>query len=425
MHVIQNKERNFAGIPYLYRKKGAVSTVVELNMKEEVDGVLLQKSVRMAIHYHPYLAETIIEERGERFLTPCRLPFEVKKTKTLRKLGSRETRYHLIDVTYWNDTIYIAFHHALCDGNGIKRLTELILSLYLSQKYQIEDFQVREELLDNEKDSRDPFDRTMYKWNKKIEMPEINKKAMVLPEVPRKMKEDKEIRYSFILDNDSLIKYAKKNEASPAIIIAILLSRSIHHLNWKEKRPVVCNMASDLREALGAEGTFKNVVNSIYLPYSSGAEKNGTKNLAIEYRKMIREQKEENYVKKCANAMILLFQIANRIPTIRAKQIALSFFENIKINTYTLSYPGRLDIGSLEEYVIAAHLYSCGNNGFFVNVMSVSKTTSIDIVQSFSSEKYIKEFIKQLDKAGITYEVEKDVAFVTPRDGLREKLYAA
>lgn len=411
-------ERNYAGIPYLYRKKGAVSTVVEINMVDPVDGFVLQECVDQAMEYHPYMSSSITEYKGERYLTACNSPFEVAQTRQLRKLGGKETNYHLVDVTYYDHDIYVAFHHALCDGTGIKKFTELLLSLYLRQQYKIKDFVIREDLLSNENDRYDAFSNSFYRIAKTKAKTKVERKGMHLPEVPNKMNDDSDNRYTFLLDNDSLMQYAKAHGASPAIILSILLSKSIKQLNPDDKRPVVCNLASDLRESLGANGTMKNTVNSIYLPYSDESEQLSTDTLVKQYRTLIKEQKETNYVRSCANMMVGLFRFANILPTIRAKQVLLSAFENIKINTYMLSYPGRLQLSGLERYISSCQLYSSGNNGFYVNVMSVNNTTSITILQSFASERYVEAFKEQLEENGIPFTYKKCGKLLTPRDDI-------
>ena len=97
--------KNYAGISFLYRKNGAVSTVMEIVMKEPVNGAMLQACVNFTVSRHPYFKSSLQERDGDYYIAENEFPFEVKETETLRPLGSPEVKYHLIDVTYSGNRI--------------------------------------------------------------------------------------------------------------------------------------------------------------------------------------------------------------------------------------------------------------------------------------------------------------------------------
>lgn len=407
--------RNYAGIPYLYRKNGAVSTVMEIVMKEDVDGAMLQVAVNFTVSRHPYFKSSLQERQGDYYIAENEMPFEVKETEELRSLGSKELNFHLMDITYYGKKIFVAFHHALCDGLGARRFVETLVCYYCEFKYHM-NIENGDGTLPKPGDILDPFAYGMYPVED-VEMPVSVKDGYVLPEVPEVMDGDTDYRYAFTLNNDSLMKYSKKMGASPAIVIALLVSKAIYSVHPDADKPVLCSMASNLREGLHAENTFKNCVNSINLPY---IPEKSFEEMSAEYKQIIKAHKEENYVKQCANGMIYLFSRLEQLDSIEAKKAAMAMFDNIRINSYSLSYTGRLDLTECERFIESMHLYSGGNNGLFVNMMSVGDTTTVDILQSFTDEAYVNVFKKLLNEAEIEYTVSDCITFTTPRDGIAD-----
>lgn len=408
--------KNYAGIPYLYRKNGAVSTVMEIVMKEPVNGAMLQTAVNFTVSRHPYFKSSLQERNGDYYIAENEMPFEVKETLELRPLGSRELNFHLIDVTYYGKQIFVAFHHALCDGLGARRFMETLVCYYSELNYGIS-IENGDGTLPKAGDILDPFAHGMYSIDPSVAMPQSVKDGFALPEMPEKMADDTDYRYSFTLDNDSLMVYSRSIGASPAIVVALLMSKAIYTVHPQNEKPVLCNMASSLREGLHAENTFKNCVNSINLPYDPAAP---LAEQAANCKQIIKAHKEENFVRQCANSMVYLFNKLDEMPTIEAKKQVMSMFDNIRTNSYTLSYTGRLDLTECERFIESMHLYSGGNNGLLVNMMSVGNTTTVDVIQSFEEEAYVETFKQLLTEADITFKVSDRITFTTPRDGIAE-----
>ena len=407
--------RNYAGLPFLYRKNGAVSTVMEIVMKENVDRTLLQAAVNFTVSRHPYFKSSLQEREGDYYIAENEMPFEVKETTEFRSLGSKELNFHLMDITYSGKKIFVAFHHALCDGLGARRFVETLLCYYCEFKYGVS-IENGDGTLPQPGDIYDPYAYGPYEIED-VEMPEAIGAGFVLPEVPEVMNGDMDYRYSFTLDNESLISYTKSIGASPAIAVALLMSKAIYTIHSDADMPIVCNMASSLREALHAEHTFKNCIGSINLPY---VPEDSMAVQAKRNREIIKAHKEENYIKKNANNIIYALQRLEGLHTLEEKKTAMSMFDSMRTNTYTLSYTGRLDLPECEKYIEAMHLYSGGNNGLLLNMMSVGDTTTIDVIQSFSEMYYVEELKKLLEQEGIRYTVSDCIIFTTPRDGIAD-----
>lgn len=123
-------QKLYAGISFLYRDGGYNSTVFEIRLKQRVRGGCLQRALTVSIARYPYLTQKLVERNGDFYLEKDDIGMTAQPTSRLARLGSMATGYHLVEVSYSDETIRVAFHHALCDGHGIKPFIETLLYYY-------------------------------------------------------------------------------------------------------------------------------------------------------------------------------------------------------------------------------------------------------------------------------------------------------
>ncbi len=409
-----NKIRS--GQAYLYREGGIRSTVFEIRMKSKIRGDLLRRALEKSLLRYPYLKSKLVEKNGDFYITENQLSVAFAKTDKYRSLGSMSVNYHLIDVTYIDNKIRVAFHHALCDGKGIKPFLETLIYYYCCLKYNqtFDSNGIRlagEPLLPGE--TTEPFDGSKYDVTD-TKMPEIIRDGFALPEHNAEV--TKYYRYEIEIKHDEFMKIAKENNATPAILLSLLCSKAIKELYPNADKPIVCNMASDMRKELDLENTHKNCVGSIYLPYSDEFDHLSLKEQATQYRNIMKEQRQPDVIKSMVNAQIGLSEMLDQKDKLTEKQQMLAFFNNICINTFVISYIGQIQLGECEKYVDSTHLYSSGNKGLIINMISAGEYFTVDFLQSFESENICKSFVKNLEKNGIQVKLSEKIEFNTTPD---------
>lgn len=405
-----------SGQAYLYRDGGISSTVIEIQMKNKVRGDLLRRAYEKSIIRYPYLASKLVEKNGDFYITENFLSLAFAKTNKFRSLGSMSVNYHLIDVTYIDYKIRVAFHHALCDGRGIKPFIETLIYYYCCLKYQktFDAVGIRlagEPLLPGE--TMEPLGNRKYDVSN-IALPEIIKDGYLLPE--HSQESNKFYRYEMNINRDKFMAYAKEHNATPAILIALLASKTIKQLHPDGDKPIVCSMASDMRKELGHDNTHKNCVHSLYLPYTEEVENLTLKEQASLYRKIIKEQKQPDLVKAAANSQMGLSDKLDQLGTLAEKKQMLSFFNDICINTFVISYIGQMQLGEWEKYIDSMHLYSSGTKGLILNMMSAGDYITIDLLQSFESEQFAHKFMELLTEIGLECKATQQIQFETTCD---------
>lgn len=419
-----------SGQSFLYRANGYSGTVVEVRMRDKVTGSYLQVALTNTARRFPYLTQKLVEKKGAYYLHRDDNSMTVNKTARYRALGSMETGYHLLDVTYIDNCIRVAFHHGLCDGRGVMPFVETLLYDYCCQKYHkkfsSEGIRLPGEPIPPE-ETAEPFSRDYFAVGGEA-APQVEKDGFALPEST--ITPSTCCRTEILVNEAAFVQEAKAVGATPTLFAAMLFSRCILDLNPQSEKPVICNLAMDLRSAIGMEQTHRNCVGSAYLPYKPADRDREPKALAEQYRKLLAAQREPDAVKAGLNQQIGLFNKLDELETLEERRKLMSFFDTMLNNTYVISYMGRLRLNDYAQYVESARFYNDTIRGLTVNMLSAAGKLSFVILQGFSETRYAEAFAQALAPYGFLSASEtsvvttgKDKSYLTA-SRQAERLYA-
>lgn len=390
-----------SGQSFLYRTNGYDSTVVEIRMHDKVTGSYLQVALTNTARRFPYLTQKLVEKGGAYYLHRDDNSMVAVKTDKFRTLGSMATGYHLLDVTYIGNCIRVAFHHGLCDGRGVMPFIETLLHDYCCQKYHkkfsSEGIRLPGEPIP-EKETVEPFTREFYEVDETA-VQQVEHDGFALPE-STSMPEGC-YHSEILLDENTFVQAARAIGATPTLLAAMLLSRCILELNPQAEKPVVCNLAMDLRSAIGKELTHRNCVGTAYLPYTAQDKTSAPEELARRYRELLAAQREPNAVKAALNKQIGLFNKLDELPSLEEKRKLMSFFNGMVNNTYVISYMGRLRLNDYAQYVESAHFFSDTICGLTVNMVAAAGKLSFEVLQGFPNAGYAQAFRQALAPYGL------------------------
>ena len=344
-------EKIRSGQSYLYKRYGMESEVIEVRFKDKITGSFLNQALLTAMKRYPYFNTKLVEKDGDFYIVQNEQSMIARRTKELARLGHISCGYHLMDIIYYGYSIYISFHHALCDGRGVMPFIETLIYYYCDLKY-----------------GRKP-----------------------VPEGVR-------------LADDPLLP----GETDDPFL---------QEYDFDGKKMFV-NIAADMRDALGVPNTFKNCVKSMNLPYSREFSEKSLTEQATEYRELLKAQRDRDFCRKEANAMIGLSNKLDTLDSYEEKKKIMTFFEGMTLNTYIISYLGAFRLGENARYISEIHLYNSGTTGLGINMISCGENFVLDFKQNFQSDKYVRAFCEELEKLGIAYTVSDRIPFVTPGDSI-------
>lgn len=407
-------EKVRSGQSYLYRKNGMESEVFEVRFCDGVRGGELNRALCESLRRYPYFNTRFLEMDGNFYIVQNHVSHTAKRTCKLPSLGGISDGYHLVEVTYYGKSVYISFHHALCDGRGIKPFIETLIFYYCAYRYNSgergDGIRKSGPLLEGE--TAEPFAGT-YDYDESKKFPEFCSEAFALPD-----EDGSDTRFEVVMPRTEFMAACRKIGATPATFIALCMSRGIAELYPDYGCPIHANIAADMREALGVPNTYKNCVRTLILPYDRDFAAKPARGQAEEYRRLLNAQRDRDCCRKAANDMLALFDKLDSLPSYGQKQEIMSFFDGMKLNTYIISYIGDIMLGENAVYIDSIHLYNSGALGLGLNAVSCGDKFVIDFKQSFPSAAYVDAFAKQLGAYDIPYRASGAINFNTPADSL-------
>ncbi len=415
----QKWEKIRSGQSYLYQTNGMESEVVEIRFYKKVSGSYLNQALIETIKRYPYLNTKLVELDGDFYIVKNEMGLTARRTPNLMKLGSIACGYHLIDITYYRNTVYVSFHHALCDGKGIKPFVETLIYYYCKLRYKskakADGIRLSTSpLLDNETTEPNLGSYTFDESKKPVE---VSRDAYSLPENVKE-EHDTDYRYEVLIDASSFMKVCKGNNATPAILTSLLLSKGIANIYPDFDKPINANIAVDIREALDLPNTFKNCVRSMPLPFTREFLSMTLSEQAKNQRELLNAQRDRDNCRRQANMSLGLFEKLDSLEGYQAKQKMMDFFNGMLLNTYIISYLGQMVVNENAQYIDAIGFYNSGAVGLGVTMTSVGNKFCLNFKQSFESDKYVKAFLTELDRLEIKYTVSEVIPFLTPKDNL-------
>lgn len=415
-------ERIRAGQSYLYKKQGMESEVIEIRFDKKVSGSALSTAITHTRKRYPYFRTKLVEKEGDFYIVQNRNTLSARKSKKLARLGHMAVGNHLIDVTYNENSLYVSFHHALCDGRGVMPFIETLIYYYCKQKYKTKSLPEgvrtkKDPLLPGE--TVDPFLQG-YDFDQNKEFISLSRDAFAIPENAPSA-DPTDFRCEVKVSHSDFMKVCKENGATPVILVSLLMSKAITEMYPDYDKPVNANIATDMREALDCPNTYKNCVKSMILPYSREFSELPLKEQAAQHRAILAAQRDRDYCRKEAAAMLGLFNKLDTLPSFEEKQKIMAYFDSFLLNTYVISYLGQFKLGGNAKHIEEMYLYNSGAAGLGITMIACGDHFCIGFKQSFSSDKYAKAFCAELDKLGIGYTASEMIPFLTPTDSIMKR----
>lgn len=387
-----------------------LSVRYEIQMKDKVDGMLLQRAMDTAMQRYPYLKKRLIESSTSFHFVENDLPVVVLNTREPVHLCSPQTNFHLFCLSYFDDSIFFDNSHALFDGRGRSSVLHTLIYYYCLFKYQVEIDMPGVQLVGSPIDPleyEDPYEKEIPSL--KVDLPDIKQpqNVMCLPSMGLVRKSKTQIHHVRI-NEKQLMSLCKSSDATPNTAITLLMCRAIHKLHPESDRSIAAGIYCDLRSCLKSPLTHKPIVTAPLLEFSSDmynldfAEQN-----TIMRGKLMLATDESNLLKVARDLKDWSLKV-NDMPTAREKIAAAhKMWEDAVLGrTFAVSYSGRSKFGTCDQYLKAFFpQVSAFMMGLLIEVTTADGWFYVTFIQEWKEDVYFNAFLKEIVSFGIDFDL--------------------
>ena len=381
---------------------------LRVRMRDLIDADTMRYAVDDTMKRYPYFCVELKKD-DEYYLSENTRPVVISSSLHGVALNTAESNYHLISFSFSANWVIMDIAHAITDGSGAYAVIRTFLHYYMSKKYGV-DLHGNETRLCGE-------EICIEEW----EDPVVNRTDLPVPIKPN-FSNAINVRRSAGLETDQrptvftvaipekeFMRFNIENDGSPATMVSLFLSRSIHRLYPTEEDSIRVVMTVNERKALNAPLAHQNLVSSAFLEYKKQIWNWPLGRQATAYRGMVFAQsRDENVLNEVASQK-QLNQLIQSKPTDEERTAVCEMSDKIggSFVTAAVSYVGKGNFDAEEKYIRDFHLWTNGKgDGILIEISAVSGKFIIDFMQPFSNPLYLNSFLKELDDNDITYDLQ-------------------
>ena len=390
---------------------------ITLRLRDKVDGGILCDALEATRQRYPYLCvrlSTVRDADGSEHYI-----YEENPKAWMLSIGQRplclfgdEANGHLLAFAWWDDCIALDFSHVLIDGDAAYRLLRTLLYEYCRRHY--------DEALSREGVwvAGDAISAEEYTDPATLPRP-ANIHPQPLPQRPRvinlsteavspiaERKETVLIR----LSEDQMMERVRTLDATPATLLALLLTRAIARLHADSTTtggtPTVC-VAANLRRALGVPLAHHSMVGGLFLPLSAELAEKGIAEQLQAFRQMVAAQASDEQLQTYFWQTQERMDRMEQLPTLRARYEAFAPVNTLmcQMASCMLSYVGKARLGAAEQYVREMVAEADSAYMLVLEVSAAAGLFTISFSHRFATDAYLDAFLDELRAQGLTPEV--------------------
>lgn len=395
----------FEPMLYLSTPEHPNTMEILIELKEPVDGAILQNVVEELRVRFPYFYIKVTAKDNDLFPVPNPLPMTVRNTWDPIDLNSAASNYHLAAWKYDGKRLAFEISHSLTDGAGALPYIKSVLYLYLSKKtgatFDPEGFRLPGDDIP-ESETGNPFagldidgaEAPLYVKPPTEDFYRLNQG------------EDHDRVISYIkLSESQLMQYCRDFDGSPNAFISVMFARAIRRYDPESEKPISIAVAIDHKAMLGNHDNYRMFANIVEADF----HKNRPLDDLLKTCTMVRGQ------------IMLQAQPENSLWAMKQRKGLCAKLDQMPLDmklsilakasgsprwSVSVSYVSCRSLGPLDPYIDA--LYAVAEPGVTdvaCEITCINHQFFLSIGQTFSSDGFISVFLDELASVGIDYEI--------------------
>lgn len=381
-----------------------------LTMTDAVIVEVLDRAVQRSIKRYPYFAVRVeVDDHGSYMLQHNERPIVVcAMQRKAPALGSEAVNGHLAFVNYEGCDIYFNIHHSLTGAVGMYEWIKTTLYEYVCEAYGVQPDatgirMADSPLLPGETDFPDVSTleaRAYVPSFTNSDAHHFRRDYFIGALCPF----FKQQYYTFDIDQDVLLDYARKNGGSPVSVLSVLMMKAVDKMLPAKIETIVASIAHNFRDDVGCPDTYRDLVLLLYVPYTRNMAAQPVADLCAITRKAMSEQMTPANAAAEVRRIMAINEATDALPTLKEKRkynLLHSRTISQPRSTFTVSYTGRIAWGGLEPYIRSAYTISEGH--VMIEVVNVGHRFCVSFFLVTPGHKYVRSVCQTLDDAGIAY----------------------
>ena len=394
---------------YISSKEMPFNIRIEVSLKEPVCEKCLTNAVNTAIKRFPYFSIRVVEKEGELLTVPNDLPIVVYSGLDVYPLGSEKVNYHMLAIEYSENTVYFCTSHVITDGGGFEPFMKSVLYYYLSEFYNIQLDSNGIYLIDTpffDDEIENPYPEELMKDSEPLYVKKCDDYFRLCNGGYVKENEKGKVFRFKVREND-MMAFSFDHDGSPSALMSVLMAKAIWDVHPDIKNSIVSAVSFNLRPGLGNRHNYRMLCSSILLEYTEKMKNESILKMCTCSRGMVSLQSQPENVIYYASQRKNRFENLKKISSLDEKKkiIGQKSLEDSVDNTFSVSYVGKVDYGSLKPYIDTIYNVTDGSTykTAFIEIASTNGWFNIAFIQGFSSDVYYKSLLNQFNKCNIKY----------------------
>lgn len=405
-------ERIVSATPYYYGASKQCSNNIRffVEMKEEIDAEMFVEAVQHTMKRYPYFCVRVVTTEKEMYLEENTEEVVVKHTQEPITLGGGEANGHLLAFSWWEENMYVDVFHGLADATAVMPLLRTLIYYYCKERYDSnlspEGIRLSGDTIPEE-EIRDPYPESVDESIQPIGRYERKPAFNLMTAGLYREESGNPTWFEIMIPEESFMKYNRGYEGSPAVVIAVLMSRAIDELHSDREAPIVCSMAMNIRKTLNAVNAHHSLVTQLFLEYKDIIQKMSIQDQITCYRGMIMMQSQDENIWCSVRGNLKINERINALPDLASKRMMMQQIVGscIGLDTFKVSYAGKNNLGAAEKYVKGIHtVLDISQNSPLLEMNAVNGWFQIAFLQDSSDDVYVKALLRQLEQEGIEYQ---------------------
>lgn len=386
-------------------KKNPHGGVVVTEFIEKIEYSHMRSAIDKTMKRFPYWLVTLHKGFTDVWFERNTNEVILAKDKPQMSLGGKESNGHLLAFSCSDNKLLLHFSHILLDGHGLVTLLRTVILYYCQLRYDKNLTNADALTFDtpiSEDELYDPMLSELPRNLVKIDDPKLPKAFR--PDWIGAVRVTTKQVHHISISSKQVNEFCKRYSVSPPVMIDVMFARALHSLHSDVSQPIVSGMPASVRRLTGCQQSMLNATIPLRIMHSDKFWQMSFEQQLGDVSRQIKAQTEPCVMWSKMKALVKLFKMLRSMPDfLRAFIMPRAFAKAVAINSYDLSFTGRMRLNETNKYVKSIYIDAAYKGcGMMMEMLSLDNCFCISYCQEWQEAIYLNRFLREMEEAGFS-----------------------